>query len=335
MKCKNADLVNSKNKWEIHCESKDRPNFVQLLAEFENKLKKKTMEIPSEIRHPKELNDLKSHLNKCISENTFTVIYEFSKFNDTVTLTGYSRVIEKVEESVLAKFKNLDNNIKDRIKTKLDVKIHSNQKEFSVLAYFKPVQIEFGASLFKFNATLETNVKFYKINCALDTATLKNEQAINIWREKINAHIQNYFARFKQTRLKLIDEKGYIRAMEINSLIDANKVNLSFIGKTEIEITGLLDEVEKVLRMYSEKYKLDNTSSSTSVTTAAVAQNKQVGSKSNVAKVQPTKKTDTAPKNAAGCYYYFLIIENYLLDTQVYNIKSYLKFKFFLYTQVF
>lgn len=182
------------------------------VADFEkSQISKRIIEIPKLIRSPKELNDLKVHLKRFF-EHIPSLKYEIQ--NGTILAYGYSKVVENFDIQTVAKFKNLENNIRDRIKTKLDVKINYKKKplEFSVLNRFNGIYLkEFSNGLKTLNATVErfnnnNKENSFQVKCTLDQNALKNEPVVEAWRNKINSYINSFFRNFRIKLLKLTIE---------------------------------------------------------------------------------------------------------------------------------
>ena len=126
-------------------------NQIQLLLkDYEvSRLKEKTISIPSHLRNEKEMNDLKNHMKR-FAETNNSLRYEVNG-SECVKVVGYIKVVDLFYSDVKSKFNNLDNNIRDRIRRKLDLSINkkSNSDQFQILSGFKGLYfniVSFGRS---------------------------------------------------------------------------------------------------------------------------------------------------------------------------------------------
>lgn len=69
------------------------------------------------------MNDLKNHLEVNFKLPQRSLKYTISP--DAVLILGYTSFVKTFSDTVHCKFNNLDNNIKDRCKRKLDFKLDS------------------------------------------------------------------------------------------------------------------------------------------------------------------------------------------------------------------
>ena len=133
-------------------------NRVQaLLNDYEkNRIQEKFVYIPSNIRNEKEITDLKNHTKRCYENNNKCFKYELK--NVSIRVMGMEKMVEMFISDVKAKFNNLENNIRDRIRIKLDLTISKKSQwhQFDVLNSFNGVYLkDFSVFLLKYEASIE------------------------------------------------------------------------------------------------------------------------------------------------------------------------------------
>lgn len=246
----NQGEAKSNNKLIIRCISSSvepvewNTRVKNFITDFEkNQILKRKIEIPAFIKNPKELDDLKIHLKRSFNGTT-TIKYEY--VNNSILVYGYTKAVNLFENNALAKFKNLENNIKDRIKTKLEIKITKQLKplEFNVLSLFKGVYLkEFTSSLAKLFVSIEKLSNGFRLSCNLDKEKLKNEQIVDSWRSNINSFMSAYFSKFSIQKLNVSSQK-----FEKIS-IDESLVNVTLLNSSEAEISGIKTEVNRIVAL--------------------------------------------------------------------------------------
>ncbi len=181
----NAELV-TEPKLFIRCVSNNQEDSIEwtrkinyLLDDYEkNLLKEKLIPIPANLRNEKELIDLKNHIKRFFDGNS-SLKYEV-KGNDLVRCIGYAKAVELFVSDVRAKFSNLDNNIKDRIRRKLDLTLSkkSNAVEFDVLNSFNGTYLkDFSVFLLKYEASIEKlKNDLFAIKCTANAKKTQNER---------------------------------------------------------------------------------------------------------------------------------------------------------------
>lgn len=218
----------------------------------ESNLAKVKLEIPRLIRTPKEMSDLKNHIKRFFTANAAIAMCEVSKQNDTVTIYGYRKVVQSIESKTVAKFRNLENNIHDRIRKKCEVKISAKKKEYTVLAKFQSVYFgEFAAGLEKLHAAIQkpsqANNQTFLIKCTLSDEKIQSEQAVKSWNEKLKNYMTTFFNRFNQQKIQINSDH---KLSELKAAkFDPKLVNISYLTKFDVEITGIKSEVERVVKL--------------------------------------------------------------------------------------
>jgi hypothetical protein len=156
-----------------------------LLSDYENnRLKERYVSIPAHLRNEKEITDLKTHMKRYYesSNSSQSLKYEIKNGskNDTIRVMGATVKVELFCHDVKSKFVNLDHNIKDRIRRKLDLTINKKSYPlfFDVLSSFNGVYLkDFSVFLLKYEASIEkTNSdKGFVVKCT-NEKNLQNEK---------------------------------------------------------------------------------------------------------------------------------------------------------------
>ena len=199
-----------------------------LIDDFEkNRLRFKKTIIPVQLRRLKELEDLRKHCEHFFGKEK-TLRFEI-KSNEHITGYGYTAQVKLFTDNIMSKFSNLENNIKDRIRRKLDVKLEpSRLGMLPVLtdmpngAYFT----QFNSELNRLEAIAELiilppqqhqqqyqknanpNGISIRIKCLMSQNKQTNEQAVEVWRNKIDSFVLNFFSMFSSKRQKVSFRKG-------------------------------------------------------------------------------------------------------------------------------
>ena len=134
-----------------------------ILNDYENnRLKEKFVYIPSNIRNEKEMTDLKNHMKRFYdnnsNKNSFKYDMKSGSKNDSIRVVGTTKMVEMFCSDVKAKFNNLENNIRDRIRRKLDLTINkkSQSLQFDILSSFNGVYFkDFSVFMLKYEASIE------------------------------------------------------------------------------------------------------------------------------------------------------------------------------------
>ena len=242
----NSDLGQSNGKFYIiNIDQDNRDRIESNVVEFEkNNLKQKDITIPSHLRREKEISDLEKHLSRLFGTDR-SVKYKIVD-NQRVIVYGYGKQVDRVNHETRSKLSNLENNQRDRIKTKLNIKIADKKKHFQsvVLMIFKGIYLkELSDILAKSDARLEkTNESSgYRVVCTItDQKKMTNETYVQNWRGKIDSLINDYFSKFETVRLqtdkKMFDSSG----------ISSDLVDFFWLDNNRVELTGLKSEIKKV-----------------------------------------------------------------------------------------
>jgi hypothetical protein len=243
----NSDLSQSNGKFYIiNIDQENRAKIESNMAEFEkNNLKQKEIIIPIILRRQKEITDLEKHLSRLFAADR-SVKYKIVD-QDRVTVYGYAKQVDRVNHEIRSKFSNLENNQKDRIKTKLNIKLADKKKNFQSVVFkiFNGVYLkELADILPKHNAKLEkiNEASGYRVVCTItDQKRLTNETYVQNWRSNMDSLINNYFSKFETIRIQtdknLFDSSG----------ISSDLVDLYWLDNNQCDITGLKSEIKKIL----------------------------------------------------------------------------------------
>ncbi len=324
----NSDLGQSNGKFYIINIDQDNSDRIESnVFEFEkNNLKKKEIPIPNHLRRPKEMADLEKHLSRLFATDK-SVKYNIVG-NDRVTVYGYGKQVDRVNHEVRSKFSNLENNQKDRIKTKLNIKIADKKKNFqsAVLKIFNGVYLkEIIDMLSKHDAKLEkiNETSGYRIVCMLtDQKRLSNETYVQNWRANIDSLIDKYFSKFETVQLK-VDKKLFE-----SSGISSNLVNILWLDVNLVELTGLKSEIKvlenKILTTIPNSSKNKSNIISNGQLASNNSSNKIVGkeekSKSKTPNSQLTNGSTTSKKET------FIINDLQWFQTRILFEKKYFQY---------
>jgi len=156
-----------------------------LLSDYEKKsLNEKCISIPAHLRNEKEIADLKAHMKRFYESNNVSqsLKYEIKNGskNDTIRVVGATLKVELFCHDVKSKFVNLDHNIKDRIRRKLDLTINKKSYPlfFDVLSNFNGIYLkDFSVFLLKYEASIEkaNSDKGFAVKCT-NEKNLQNEK---------------------------------------------------------------------------------------------------------------------------------------------------------------
>jgi len=291
LKDHNADLLKQEKQIVIRCLTNETTaNNVSwtnkinvLIDDYEkNRLRHKKISIPPNLRRQKEVDDLKRHCEHFFSKEK-TLKFELIFFESTITAYGYQAQVKQFTDNIQSKFNNLDNNIKDRIRRKLDVKLEPTRIPMLHILTDTPTGYhfnEFNSQLVRLDAAAEllaplmptnmqkNNMILIRIKCNLNQTKQQNEQLVEQWRSKIDSFILNYFSMFVTKRQKVV-------GIKINSLKQLDeKVKLTWLDSDTIELTGIKADVERVTNELVNKNK-NSRSKSNSVSSTSSSSNKE------------------------------------------------------------
>ena len=188
------------------------------------------------------MDDLKKHCEHFYAKEK-TLKYEL-KSNECLTVYGYATQVKSFNDNIQSKFSNLENNIKDRIRRKLEVKIESNRVPLIAMLSIVTLFKEFNNQLSKLEAMAELvpisvnqRNSSIKIKCLMNQTKSQNEQLVEQWRTKIDSFILNYFSQFITKRFKC--KKNDLK-------LDDNLVRVIWIEADTVELTGLKTDVDRL-----------------------------------------------------------------------------------------
>jgi hypothetical protein len=232
------------------CDSVIWTKLVQsIVNDFEkNRLREKLIAIPAQLRQEKEIGDLRNHAQRFADANS-SVRYEISKANDSVRCVGYTKVVDSFNVDIRAKFNNLDNNIKDRIRRKLDLVISkkSNLLHYEILSGFNGIYFkDFAASLAKCEADIEKlkNENGFTVKCTNQRQN-NNERFVTEWRQNLNDLMVRFFSKFSRKKYKLTQKRGEINlnGLEINTTL----FKMTWTDDFNVELLGIASEIDKAI----------------------------------------------------------------------------------------
>lgn len=248
----NADLLKEDKKMMVKSITADldynqwSARIKGLLDDYEkNRLRLKKIQIAPNLRRPKELDDLRKHCEHFFAKEK-TLKFELMKSNECIQVYGYASQVKTFTDNVQSKFSNLENNIKDRIRRKLDVKLE--QQRMPVLAMLSSNNAylkDFNNQLNKLEALAEltflNNKLVVRIKTTLSAQRQQNEQQVEQWRNKIDSFVVNYFGLFVMKRVKLPCKK-----QEFKYDLSKSNAKLVWLDGETVELTGLKADVDKL-----------------------------------------------------------------------------------------
>ena len=193
------------------------------------------------------MEDLKKHLEFHFKLPNSTVHYKFS--SESIIVKGYTAAVKTFADNIHSKFNNLENNILDRCKRKLDVKLDLGKfPNMAILAtshgfYLK----EFSTQIAKYESLVEIlNPEATKlgIKCLMTKNKCQNEQTVQQWRKNVDAFITSYFAKFKKSTLHLSFNKN--EDDKLKSYGSNDKMLITWINESSVEVIGLVNEVDNI-----------------------------------------------------------------------------------------
>lgn len=196
----------------------------------------------------KELDDLKKHLEFNFKLPNDTVVYE--QANDSIVVKGYTAAVRAFADNVHSKFNNLENNILDRCKRKLDVKLDVGKfPAITILSNSNGFFLkEFSTQIAKCEALVELlNLEATKLNikCLMTKNKCQKEQTVLKWRKNVDTCITNFFAKFKKSTLNLSFSQKNEERLKTHGFGD--KMLVTWVNESSVEIIGLVKEVDNVV----------------------------------------------------------------------------------------
>lgn len=192
---------------------------------------------------------MQKHLEHNFKLPVNNLSYTFTK--ESVNVQGYTAAVKLFTDNVHSKFNNLKNNIKDRCKRKLDVRLDEMKCPNIVMLgnakghYLK----EFSNQLVKLEALVElTNVDAtkLKITCKMKNKEQENEEAVNLWRKNIDNFVLKYFAKFRTDSFSFKREHEKSFSMLLADYGVQSKIRTKWVDDNCVQITGLESEVTMV-----------------------------------------------------------------------------------------
>ncbi len=209
----------------------------------------------------KELDDLKKHINLNFKHPHPSLHYVLNP--DSITLFGYTATVKSFTDSIHSKFNNLENNIKDRCKRKLDVRFSvAKIPNITMLTYSGGFYLkEFASSLARLDAHVEllnAEATSFKINCQMNPTKQQRESAVVEWRNRIDTFVTHYFGKFRTVKIQLAGCSSLDEAMVMLSAAGlTDKTKLTWAQGNYYEISGLLSEVDKIVSNYESIKKVN------------------------------------------------------------------------------
>lgn len=220
-----------------------------------SRLKQKKISIPVNLRKNKELTDLKNHMNFHFKLPLSSLHYNVNQ--DSITTYGYTTNIKNFADNIHSKFCNLENNIKDRCKHKIDVRLDIHKYPLMIIlgngnGHFLK---EFSNQIIKLEALVELidpDAKNLKLICQMGKNKLTNEQVCLTWRQNIDNFIIRYFAKFRTDRIhKLPFKKSEIGSDKTKLSLQGYGFNekimmIKWLNDDSIDVTGLREDLNKI-----------------------------------------------------------------------------------------
>lgn len=195
------------------------------------------------------MSDLKKHLENNFKLPINNLFYTLTK--DSVNAQGYTAAVKLFTDNVHSKFNNLKNNINDRCRRKLDVRLDELKCPNIVMLgnakghYLK----EFSNQLVKFEALVElisVDATKLKITCKLKNKEQENEEAVNLWRKNIDGFVLKYFAKFRTENVSFKQENEQSFSILLANSGVQSKIKTKWIDDNTVQITGLDSDVAMV-----------------------------------------------------------------------------------------
>lgn len=225
----------------------------KLISDYEKtRLAKKSVSIPQHLRKEKEVKDLEAHLNRFF-DSVQTVKCEI-KGTRSVNLYGLTKEVDRVKSEIHGKLANLENNIKDRIRRKLDLIVASKfgSIEHLVFSRFNDYYLkDFSVFLLKYEAEIHKlkNSYGYSIICTKENINF-NETYATDWRKRLDEFIQRYFSKFSHRILEMESKKNELDLEKLD--YDKKLVNLFWSSDFRLELVGIKADVDKLVNDLSQ-----------------------------------------------------------------------------------
>ena len=195
------------------------------------------------------MNDLIKHLELNFNLPVTNLFYTITK--DSVNVQGYTSCVKAFTDSVHSKFNNLKNNIKDRCKRKLDVRLDEFKCPNIVVlgnanGHFLK---EFSNQLFKHEALVELlnpSATKIKITCEMLKRKLNNEDAVDAWRKNVDQIVVQYFDKFQVDRVCFKREHEKSFSMLLADFGVHTKLKVNWIDDNCVQIMGLESDITMV-----------------------------------------------------------------------------------------
>lgn len=192
---------------------------------------------------------MQKHLEHNFKLPVNNLFYTFTK--ESVNVKGYTAAVKLFTDNVQSKFNNLKNNIKDRCKRKLNVRLDEMKYPNIVMlgnakGYFLK---EFSNQLVKLEALVELinlDATKLKITCKIKNKEQENEEVVNLWRKNIDNFVHRYFAKFRTDSFSFKREHEKNFSMLLADFGVQSKIRTKWIDDNCVQITGLDTEVTMV-----------------------------------------------------------------------------------------
>ena len=160
-----------------------------------------------------------------------------------------TKEVEIVKSEIHGKIANLENNIKDRIRRKLDLIVASKFGSIEHLVFnrFNEYYLkDFSVFLLKYEAEIHKlkSGYGYSIVCTKENISF-NETYATDWRNRLDEFIQRYFSKFSHRILEMESKKNELESENLD--YDKTLVNLFWSSDFCLELVGIKADVDKLV----------------------------------------------------------------------------------------